>query len=104
MSPTKDLTAISIPQSMTRIIATLQATDASARLIMTNEYGNEKEFIGAKSLPLNTEKNQEFARRYIEDLKINKKNELIRLITLRSHPSRPSRKTRGTSKDSANNP
>ena len=58
---------------MTRIIATLQAADASARLITTDEHGNEKEFIGAKSLPSNTEKNQEFARRYIEDLKINKR-------------------------------
>ena len=47
MRPTKDLTAISFPQSTTRIIATLQAADASVRLITTNERGNEK----ASSVP-----------------------------------------------------
>ena len=40
--PTKDLEALSIPQSMTRIIATLQAADASARLITTDSTATRK--------------------------------------------------------------
>ena len=82
--PTRDLKTISVHQSICRILSAVKAADKNARLIATNEEGDEIELHGSTDLTGNTAANQETVNQFIEKPKINKSNQLTGLIVLRS--------------------
>ena len=82
--PTKAIKNLSVPDSISRIIASIKAADKSARLIATDEHGNEIEFHGGADITKDRGVNQDYVNQFIEQPKINKSNELTGLVILRS--------------------
>ena len=82
--PTKAIKNLSVPDSISRIIASLKAADKSARFIATDEHGNEIEFHGHGDITKNRVVNQDYVNQFVEQPKINKSNELVGLVILRS--------------------
>ena len=83
--PTRAIKNLSVPDSISRIIASIKTADKSARLIATDERGNEIEFHGGEDITKNRVANQDYVNQFIEQPKINKSNELTGLIILRSN-------------------
>ena len=82
--PTKDLKTISVPNSICRIIAAIKEADKNARIITVDEYDNEAEFHGSTDLQKNINDNQEYVNKFTQEPRINKSNQLVGLIILRS--------------------
>ena len=82
--PTREIKTVSVPHSICRIVNALKATDKTARLIAADENGNEIEFNGTKDLQNNTEANRDYVDKFIDEPKVNRSNQLVGLIVLRS--------------------
>ena len=82
--PSREIKTISVPLSICRIIAAIKAADKTARLISADDNANEIEFTGSANLQKDTEGNIEYVNLFIEQPKMNKSNQLVGLVVLRS--------------------
>ena len=82
--PSREIDSISVPLSICRIITSIKAADKNARLIAVDEHDNEIEFTGSTDLQKNPEANIEYTNQFIDTPKMNKSNQLVGLIVLRS--------------------
>ena len=80
----KGITKLSIPNSMHRFIAIIKEGDPKATLVCTDEDGNEREFAGTAKLPKDSAINQEISHRYLQGLKLTKRNTLVGMLTVKT--------------------
>ena len=83
--PTKGTTKLSITNSMHRMIAAIKTGDPTAKMIATDEKGNKWHFEGKAKLPNDPAITQAISSRYIQGLRMTKRNTLIGMITVRSN-------------------
>jgi hypothetical protein len=81
----KGITKLSIPHSMHRFIAIIKEGDPTATLLCTDEDRNEREFAGTAKLPKDSAINQEISHRYLQGLKLTKRNTLVGMITVKTN-------------------